>query len=197
MSTERAWCEGGGRRSLLGETRLRLVLELARRGRRARRRRYRRCADAGLDEIEPRLGQQHSPGREHAGARRDDDHLHAQLGAEGRRVHGAAAAAGDEHEVARVVAAPTETSLRALIMFALTRRMTPFAKLRLAHAEPGAQPAHGRRDARSGWTRSRPPRTYSGLRTPASSFASVTVGLPPPLRSTPARGRRRRSSARP
>ena len=61
--------------------------------------------DLGLQVIAPQIAQQHPPGREDAGLLGDDDLLDAKFFGEGAGVHPAAAAEGDQGEVARVVAA--------------------------------------------------------------------------------------------
>ena len=60
---------------------------------------------AGQEVVAAQVAHQHPPGREDVGGARDHDLPDPELGGERDRVHPAAAAEGDEREVARVVAA--------------------------------------------------------------------------------------------
>ena len=97
--------------------------------------------DTRLDHIEPRRGHAHPPRREHAAVRRHDDGAHLQLGAERRRVHRAAAAAGNEHEVARVVAAPHRDELQRVDHVGVDEADDPVGELRRRQAERAAEGA--------------------------------------------------------
>ncbi len=96
------------------------------------------------------------------------------------RLHRAAAAEGDERELARVVALLDRARADRARHVGVRDRDDPLRGLEQAEAELGRRAAARRSTAASRSSRISPPRKRSGSMRPSTTFASVIVGSSPP-----------------